>query len=165
MTQQQGASQLAADPATLAVESERFLASARADAAADAPYGVLDVGSNSIRLVVFEGLNRAPAPIFNERELCGLGATLAETGALAPDAVEPALDALRRFSAAATALGVAPLDAVTTAAVREARDGERFRRGQGRPARPDSRSGSSRARKRPAMRLSAWSRPSRRRAG
>ena len=134
MTQQQGASQLAADPATLAVESERFLASARADAAADAPYGVLDVGSNSIRLVVFEGLNRAPAPIFNERELCGLGATLAETGALAPDAVEPALDALRRFSAAATALGVAPLDAVTTAAVREARDGERFRAAAAREA-------------------------------
>ena len=71
-------------PGDAPVESERFLASARADAAADAPYGVLDVGSNSIRLVVFEGLNRAPAPIFNERELCGLGATLAETGALAP---------------------------------------------------------------------------------
>ena len=127
MTEQQGASQLAAGPATLALEAERFLAGARADAAADAPYGVLDVGSNSIRLVVFEGLTRAPAPVFNERELCGLGATLAETGALAPEAVEPALDALRRFSAAARALGVGPLDAVTTAAVRDARDGERFR--------------------------------------
>ena len=89
---------------------------------------MLDVGSNSIRLVVFEGLTRAPAPVFNERELCGLGATLAETGTLAPDAVEPALDALRRFAAAAEALGVGPLDAVTTAAVREASDGERFRK-------------------------------------
>ena len=126
MTEQQGAPQLAAGPATLAVEAERFLAGTRPDAAADAPYGVLDVGSNSIRLVVFEGLTRAPAPVFNERELCGLGATLAETGALAPEAVEPALDALRRFSAAARALGVGPLDAVTTAAVRDARDGERF---------------------------------------
>ena len=94
---------------------------------AGAPYGVLDVGSNSIRLVVFEGLARAPAPVFNERELCGLGATLADTGALAADAVAPALDALRRFAAAAAALGVGTLDAVATAAVRDARDGPRFR--------------------------------------
>ena len=111
-----------ADEPALAVEAQHFAAAA----AADAPYGVLDVGSNSIRLVVFEGLTRAPAPVFNERELCGLGATLAETGALAPDAVEPALDALRRFAAAAAALGVGPLDAVTTAAVRDAIDGARF---------------------------------------
>ena len=126
MTEQQGAARPLADGATLAAEPARFPAALPADATA-APYGVLDVGSNSIRLVVFEGLTRAPAPVFNERELCGLGATLAETGALAPEAVEPALDALRRFSAAARALGVGPLDAVTTAAVRDARDGERFR--------------------------------------
>ena len=123
-----------ADTTPLAVEAARFPAALQAEAAGDAPYGVLDVGSNSIRLVVFEGLTRAPAPVFNERELCGLGATLAETGALAPDAVEPALDALRRFSAAATALGVETLDAVTTAAVREARDGERFRAAAAREA-------------------------------
>ena len=114
-----------ADAATLPVEAGGFPAAVPA-AAADAPYGVLDVGSNSIRLVVFEGLTRAPAPVFNERELCGLGATLAETGALAPEAVEPALDALRRFAAAASALGVGSLDAVTTAAVRDAIDGARF---------------------------------------
>ena len=125
MTEQQAAPRLVADAATPPVAAGDFPAAAPADAA-DAPYGVLDVGSNSIRLVVFEGLARAPAPVFNERELCGLGATLAETGALAPDAVEPALDALRRFAAAATALGVGPLDAVTTAAVRDAIDGARF---------------------------------------
>ena len=124
MTEQLAETRLVADAATLPVGDERLPAAA----AADAPYGVLDVGSNSIRLVVFEGLTRAPAPVFNERELCGLGATLAETGTLAPDAVEPALDALRRFAAAAEALGVGPLDAVTTAAVREASDGERFRK-------------------------------------
>ena len=128
MTEQQGATRLMADAAPLAVEPDRFPpAPAAVAAAAKAPYGVLDVGSNSIRLVVFEGLTRAPAPVFNERELCGLGAALGETGALAPDAVAPALDALRRFSAAARALGVGPLDAVTTAAVRDASDGERFR--------------------------------------
>ena len=123
MSEQQAATRLEADAAMPSVEAERFPAAA----AADAPYGVLDVGSNSIRLVVFEGVARAPAPVFNERELCGLGATLAETRTLAPEAVEPALDALRRFAAAANALGVGPLDAVTTAAVREARDGETFR--------------------------------------
>ena len=100
MTEQQATSSLMADAATLPFEAGGFPAAVPA-AAADAPYGVLDVGSNSIRLVVFEGLTRAPAPVFNERELCGLGATLAETGALAPEAVEPALDALRRFAAAA----------------------------------------------------------------
>ena len=115
---------LVADAATLGVGTEPF--PVQAAARADRPYGVLDVGSNSIRLVVFEGLRRAPAPLFNERELCGLGATLVETGALARDAVAPALAALRRFSAAAEALGVGPLDAVATAAVREASDGESF---------------------------------------
>ena len=121
--EQSTAVRLAADATAPAVEAQRLPAAAPAEA----PYGVLDVGSNSIRLVVFEGLTRAPAPLFNERELCGLGATLGETGSLAPDAVEPALDALRRFAAAATALGVGPLDAVTTAAVRDASDGARFR--------------------------------------
>ena len=125
MTEQQAAPRLVADAATPPVAAGGFPAAVPA-AAADAPYGVLDVGSNSIRLVVFEGLTRAPAPVFNERELCGLGATLAETGALAPEAVEPALDALRRFAAAASALGVGSLDAVTTAAVRDAIDGARF---------------------------------------
>ena len=124
MTGSPAVSQLATEAAPLGVAAAHFPAESAAPA--DAPYGVLDVGSNSIRLVVFEGLRRAPAPLFNERELCGLGATLAETGALAPDAVQPALDALRRFAAAAAALRVGPLDAVATAAVREASDGARF---------------------------------------
>ena len=98
------------------------------------PCGVLDVGSNSIRLVVFEAPARAPVPLFNERELCGLGAALAETGRLAPQAVEPALAALRRFAAVAAALGANPLDAVATAAVREAADGARFRAAAAREA-------------------------------
>ena len=123
MSEQQAATHFEADAAAPAAETGRFPVAA----AADTPYGVLDVGSNSIRLVVFEGLARAPAPVFNERELCGLGATLVETGALSPQAVESALDALRRFAAAADALGVGPLDAVTTAAVRDAIDGARFR--------------------------------------
>ena len=116
---------LAADGAPLSIEAARPPALVALDG--DAPYGVLDVGSNSIRLVVFEALARAPAPLFNERELCGLGATIAEAGALAPRAVEPALEALRRFAVVVEALGVGPLDAVATAAIREARDSDSFR--------------------------------------
>jgi len=34
--------------------------------------GIIDVGSNSIRLVVYERASRAPLPVFNEKVLCGL---------------------------------------------------------------------------------------------
>src|SRR5215212_11420515 len=63
------------------------------------PVGVIDIGSNSVRLVVYEGLTRAPTPIFNEKELCGLGRQVQSTGLLAEDAVQEALRALRRFRA------------------------------------------------------------------
>ncbi len=120
-----GTPSLAADEAPLSIEPARSPALIALDG--EAPYGVLDVGSNSIRLVVFEALARSPAPLFNERELCGLGSTIAETGTLAPRAIEPALEALRRFAVVAESLGVGPLDAVATAAIREAKDGDRFR--------------------------------------
>ncbi len=93
---------------------------------ASKPYGVLDIGSNSVRLVVYERLSRVPTAIFNERTLCGLGRGLAETGRLAEDAVDPALETLRRFATAAATLGVGVMDVVATAAVREAADGEAF---------------------------------------
>jgi exopolyphosphatase/guanosine-5'-triphosphate,3'-diphosphate pyrophosphatase len=92
----------------------------------EVPYGVLDVGSNSIRLVVFGALTRAPEPIFNERELCGLGSDLGETGRLAPSAIQAALETLRRFASVVRVLGVGQVDAVTTAAVRDATDGHAF---------------------------------------
>ena len=61
------------------------------------PVGVIDIGSNSVRLVVYEGLTRSPTPIFNEKVLAGLGREVQTTKLLAPDAVEKALAALRRF--------------------------------------------------------------------
>ena len=64
-----------------------------------APVAVVDIGSNSVRLIVYENSGRAPTPIFNEKMLCGLGRTLASTGRLAPEAVERALRSLRRFRA------------------------------------------------------------------
>ena len=55
------------------------------------PLAVIDIGSNSVRLVVYEGLTRSPTPLFNEKALCGLGREVQSTGLLAADAVEQAL--------------------------------------------------------------------------
>ena len=52
------------------------------------PIAVIDIGSNSIRLVIYEGLTRAPTPIFNEKVLAGLGRQVQSTGLLPADAIE-----------------------------------------------------------------------------
>src|SRR6185312_390919 len=69
------------------------------------PIAVVDIGSNSVRLVVYEGLTRSPAPLFNEKTLCGLGREVQSTGLLAKDAIEKALHALTRFRALCTTMG------------------------------------------------------------
>ena len=89
--------------------------------------GVLDVGSNSVRLVVFDGAARSPAYFYNEKIMCALGAGLSETGKLNPEGKERAISAIRRFAALARGMGILPLTAVATAAVREADDGAEFR--------------------------------------
>jgi len=88
--------------------------------------GVVDVGSNSVRLVVFDGAARSPAYFFNEKILCGLGEGVAETGRLNPAGRERAIVAIRRFVALAKGMDAEPLYAVATAAVREAMDGADF---------------------------------------
>ena len=88
--------------------------------------GVIDIGSNSIRIVVFSGATRAPLPIFNEKVMCGMGRRLHSTGKLDPDGVDLALGNLPRFAAAAEALGVDRLRVVATAAIRDALDGAQF---------------------------------------
>ncbi|MGL4395060.1 MAG: exopolyphosphatase [Hyphomicrobium sp.] len=90
------------------------------------PIGVIDIGSNSVRLVVYEGAVRAPVPLFNEKVLCGLGRSVATSGSLGSDAVERAVSALRRFKSIARILGVKNLRAIATAAVREAKNGAEF---------------------------------------
>ena len=89
--------------------------------------GVIDVGSNSVRLVVFDGAARSPAYFFNEKILCGLGAGLSQTGRLNPEGRTRALTALARFKALAEGLELSSLSAVATAAVRDAKDGPGFR--------------------------------------
>ena len=90
------------------------------------PVAVIDIGSNSVRLVVYEGLTRSPTPIFNEKVLAGLGREVQTTGLLAPDAVEKALAALRRFRALCDRMDVAQLWAIATAACRDAKNGKAF---------------------------------------
>ncbi len=92
------------------------------------PIAVIDIGSNSVRLVVYEGAVRAPTPVFNEKVLCGLGRSVATTGSLAPDAMKRAIDALTRFKTIAHVLGIKNVSAIATAAVREAKNGAEFLR-------------------------------------
>ncbi len=88
--------------------------------------GVVDVGSNSVRLVVFDGAARSPAYFYNEKIMCALGAGLGTTGRLNPEGRTRALEAIRRFQILGDSIGTGPLSAVATAAVREAEDGPDF---------------------------------------
>ncbi len=90
------------------------------------PLGVIDIGSNSVRLVVYEGLTRAATPVFNEKILCGLGRSVATTGKLGTEGIERALAALSRFHGIARVLNIKNVRAIATAAVREASDGAGF---------------------------------------
>src|ERR1700726_2983090 len=88
--------------------------------------GVIDLGSNSLRLVVFERLGAAVFPLFNEKVMCGLGRGISSTGRLSPEGVALALVNLRRFVAFARAIAVDHLAVLATAAVRDAGDGAAF---------------------------------------
>lgn len=90
------------------------------------PVAIIDIGSNSVRLVVYEGLSRSPTVLFNEKVLCGLGAGLADTGRLNPTGVERALAALRRFRALAEQTQCESIHTLATAAAREAENGPAF---------------------------------------
>lgn len=94
--------------------------------ASKARIGVIDIGSNSVRLVVYDGTRRFAVPLFNERVICGLGRDLAKTGRLDPEGREAALQSLGRFATLAGAMGVTSLEALATAAVRDAEDGPVF---------------------------------------
>lgn len=88
--------------------------------------GVMDVGSNSVRLVVYDVRGRAMQPRFNEKVLAGLGRGLTSTGKLNKEGVEVAIAALARFASITRAQKVEALFPFATAAVREAVDGKEF---------------------------------------
>ncbi|ATN33866.1 exopolyphosphatase [Rhizobium sp. ACO-34A] len=91
-----------------------------------APVSVVDIGSNSIRLVVYEGLSRAPTVLFNEKVLCGLGKGLASSGRMDDEGVTRALGALRRFGALSRQARATAMYVLATAAAREAANGPEF---------------------------------------
>ncbi|HIJ61683.1 MAG TPA: Ppx/GppA family phosphatase [Rhodospirillaceae bacterium] len=87
---------------------------------------IVDIGSNSIRLVVYDALARTPMPIFNEKAVCALGQGLEGTGRLNPLGWDQAVESIGRFVRLARAMEVCDLDILATAAVREATDGPAF---------------------------------------
>ena len=84
---------------------------------------IIDIGSNSIRLVVYQGPARLPAILFNEKVLAGLGRGLAATGAIDAAAMTAARTALARFARLAREMEATQLRTVATAAVRDAANG------------------------------------------
>lgn len=90
------------------------------------PVAVIDIGSNSVRLVAYDRLSRAPVPMFNEKSLCGLGREVAVTGLLPADGLAQARDALKRFRVLCDLMRVEKLYVLATAAARRATNGPEF---------------------------------------
>lgn len=90
------------------------------------PVGIIDIGSNSIRLCVYDGAARVPVPLFNEKAVCALGLGMGKSGMLNPEGMEQAMAAVGRFVALSRAMEVERLDILATAAVRDATDGPDF---------------------------------------
>ncbi len=90
------------------------------------PVAVIDIGSNSVRLVVYEGPVRSPTQLYNEKALCGLGGGVAANGALTEESIAAALLALRRYRLLADQMQVLELHVLATAAVRDAENGCAF---------------------------------------
>ncbi len=91
-----------------------------------APVAIIDIGSNSVRLVAYDRMSRSPTPIYNEKVLCGLGRNVLTTGRLNEEAVRRALGALARFRILCRTMGVTRLSVLATAAARDAENGQAF---------------------------------------
>jgi exopolyphosphatase/guanosine-5'-triphosphate,3'-diphosphate pyrophosphatase len=105
------------------VASLLFRKAERAVAPAARRSAIIDIGSNSIRLVVYDGPPRLPAVLFNEKVMAGLGRSLAQTGAIDATAMDMATTALGRFARLCGTMGVDAPRTVATAAVRDASNG------------------------------------------
>jgi exopolyphosphatase/guanosine-5'-triphosphate,3'-diphosphate pyrophosphatase len=88
--------------------------------------GIIDIGSNSIRLVIYDGIKRTPKPLYNEKVFCGLGKGLELTGKLNPDAVKCAKQSIARLLTIVRLMDVTELKIMATAAIRDAKDGAVF---------------------------------------
>lgn len=87
---------------------------------------IIDIGSNTVRLVLYGGSPRAPVVLFNEKVAARLGREIAETGRLADEAIELAMRGLRRYALLLADLKIEKVDVVATAAARDAINGEEF---------------------------------------
>ncbi|WP_298223374.1 Ppx/GppA family phosphatase [Acidocella sp.] len=87
---------------------------------------VVDLGSNSVRLVVYEGELRNPMQIFNEKAVLRLAKGMTSTGRLKDDALVQAETVLHRYAAIARAMGARPVEVLATSAVRDAENGREF---------------------------------------
>ena len=90
------------------------------------PVAIVDIGSNSVRLVIYEGESRTAATLQNEKSICGIGRDMVSTGRLHAEGCAEALEALARFRLIADGLGVPVREAVATAAARDASNGGEF---------------------------------------
>lgn len=90
------------------------------------PVAVLDIGSNSVRLVVYERLARSLTPLYNEKSACSLGRGLAKTGQIAPENIARALTAIQRFALVCNLMQVGERYVLATSAVREASNSAEF---------------------------------------
>src|SRR5271156_6239548 len=98
----------------------------RATRADRPPCAIVDIGSNSVRLLVYDQLGRAPMPRLNEKSLLRLADRLAETGVIGPDGFRRAVQSVGRFRAIADAMGVGRIDVVATEAMRRASNGPKL---------------------------------------
>lgn len=87
---------------------------------------IVDIGSNTVRAVLYGGPPRAPEVLFNEKVVAQLGRGVARDGRLAPEGMELALSALARYALLLRDLRVPDVRCVATAAVREAENGPEF---------------------------------------
>lgn len=108
------------EPRTIAIDTERVVNRQQTH------YGVLDIGSNSIRLVVYDDLSRAPFPRFNEKSMVALGAGLDENGNFTDETITRALHAIKRLCSIARAMKVSRIDVLATEAARRAGNGNRL---------------------------------------
>jgi exopolyphosphatase/guanosine-5'-triphosphate,3'-diphosphate pyrophosphatase len=93
---------------------------------AEGRIAIVDIGSNSVRFVVFESLSRTAHTVHNEKTICSIGRELGTSGMLYREGVDQALEALRRFRLLCDRLNVTMRDAVATAAARDATNGAEF---------------------------------------
>lgn len=105
------------DPRIIEIDTDRVLGRQQRH------FGVIDIGSNSMRLVVYDDLSRAPFARFNEKSFVALGRGLGPDGRFTDEAIDRALRAVRRFDAIRRAMGVDEVHVLATEATRKALNG------------------------------------------